>query len=173
MSETTTKEESEAEATSAAVGAVLRRWAITTFALIGACTLGLVLVIGASLLVANDDEPSPLFPDGPRTLPEPIPVPQPEPAPAPRTNVQAANVEYQADSDSDRIDVRHDGRCDNDARYSIEETAQEIRILAEVRTNNSRCESVVGQRFRLSSPVGDRIIVNASAGYSARPIVNR
>lgn len=166
MTSTDTDTEQPVEMSGAhALWLLTRRFVIGSLAIVGAFTIGLVLIIGAAALFDDDDDyyTEPYWE-------EPLPIPE-RVEPRPAFNNQAASIEYRLDSRDDSIDVRADGACGDDVEYSIVETDSEIRVLAEVDSRSFACSNSDWVRLRLDDEVGDRIVVNAAAGYTARPVI--
>ena len=69
-----------------------------------------------------------------------------------------------------RSPVFHDG-CNETYQYSIEETADEIRVHAEVKRQSSYndCLSVFQEQLDLDEPIGLRRIVDEATGETLRP----
>ena len=142
-----------------------RKFVIGSFATVGAFTIGLVLIVGLSALFSDEDdyydEPywdEPLFPE--RVEPRPT-----------FNNTQPASIEYRVDSWGSSIEVRADGVCGDDVEYSLVETDREIRVSAEFDSRSFACSNSDWVTLRLDDEVGDRIVVNAEDGYTARPVV--
>ncbi len=170
---------------------LMRRFIIGSFALVGAFAIGMVVILAAAAFFSTNDDydddhweelviedleddgffgntvrPAPagggLFPDEPPVLVEPRPT---------FINTFPVSLEYRVESSNNSIDLRSDGVCADDVRYSIVETDQEIRVSAELHSRGSTCSSSDWVTFRLNDRVGDRIVVNAEAGYTARPVI--
>ena len=143
--------------------------------LVGAIMIGLIIAFSAASGLNDDgraeqerfiEEGRGLFPNGERRSSPATTIARP--APAGYSN--AVDVEYRADSSAARIDVRHDGRCEDDAYYAVTETETEVRIAAFTRSETG-CQRVEWATARLNSPLGDRVVVNAEVGLTARPVL--
>lgn len=172
--ETTPQTETVAEVPIEMTGAqalwlLTRRFVIGSFAIVGAFAVGMFMIVGIAAVFSDDyddrywiEDPhwdEPLF--------EPVRV---EPRPT-FSNTQPASIEYRVDLWDDSIEVRADGVCGDDVEYSLIEREQEIRVSAIVDSRSFACSNSDWVTLRLGDQVGDRIVVNAEAGYTARPVV--
>ena len=158
--------------------AMLRKTMTALFVVTSAFAVGLVFVLALTAASGPDDDRCDdnwnpcieqgggLFPGGERRPTPATTIPRP----TANRSANPVDVEYRATSTDSRIDVRHDGRCEDAASYSVDETDEEIRVTAYT-SNETGCERVEWRTVHLRNPVGDRIIVNAEVGLSARPVL--
>ena len=155
--------------------ALIMNGAVGLLTLAGVILIGLILAYSAASGPEDDryaeqerfiEEGGGLFPNGERRSLPATTIPRP---PA-NDYSNTVDVEYRADSAESHIEIRHTGRCEDDAFYSVDETDEVIRIAAFTR-NDSGCDRVEWVSVRLNNTVGDRVIVNAAAGLTARPVI--